>query len=368
MRRNCLWLVTLALLALPALAQDHSLPTCGAAAIGSSPFDSSAKGWETASSYQPLAPGQRLFYGLTGLGQDSPLEVRYLVKGKPYLTEVVDLANAQPPKNQPPKVRPDSGKAPQKSETAFDFESLLKEERMIELLALRPDLVRSLHQLAKERSAIKVEIRQGGRVFETLSFQDLKRRSSELVKSPAVPLAVQSAVSGPGDHGEERQPPLFAKTYLENCSDCSWEMPCDTECGYEPGKGGPVTCGEQGLPCGGSPPTCSSSTVVSESWTGWYYLRSYFANQYACLRSYTAGSAVHRLYVSEYRRDLVRRSYVCPSAPSCSGCYYQDQVIAYEIGYAGCWYETPPLCSNGATPCCSELCNVGPFTPCYSGC
>ena len=369
MRRNRLWLVTLALLAVPALAQDPSLPACNAAKIGALPLASSLlQGGAGAGAYQPLASEQRLFYGLTGLGQDSPLEVRYLVKGKPYLTEVVDLANARPPKNQPPKVRPDSPKAPLKSETAFDFESLLREEKMVELLALRPDLVRQLHELAKEeRAAIKIEIRQEGQVFESLSFKELRHRSAELAKSPAVPLAVQSAVSGPGDRGGEREYPLFAKDYLPNCGDCTAEMPCDTECGYDPGKGGPVTCGEQGQPCGGGGgPTCSSSTVVSDSWTGWYYLRSYFANQYACLRSFTAGSAVHRLYVDEYRRDRVRRTYVCPNAPACTNCYYQNQVIAYEIGYATCWYETPPFCSNGATPCCSELCEVGPFTPCYS--
>lgn len=364
MRRNCLWLLTLALVALPALAQDPSLPTCRASKIGASPTDA-------VGTYEPLASELRLFYGLTGLGLDSPLEVRYLVKGKPHLTEIVDLAKAQPPKNRPPKARPDSPKVPLKSELELDSESLLKEEKMIELLALRPDLVRQLHELAKERAAIRIEIRQDGRVFETLSFRELKNRSAELVKSTTVPLAVPSAVSGPGDRGEERQYPLFAKTYLENCADCTWEMPCETECGYEPGKGGPVTCGEQGLPCGGSPPTCSPSTVVSERWTDWYRIRRYPGNQYTCLRSFTSptGSAVHQVEIWEYRRDLIRRSYICPNAPACTNCYYQDRVIGYELGYvAGCWFETPSLCYNGGYPCCSALCEWGPFTPCSTGC
>lgn len=34
-------------------------------------------------------------------------------------------------------------------------------------------------------------------------------------------------------------------------------VPCDTECGWDPGKGGPVTCAEQGLPCGSGLTTCS---------------------------------------------------------------------------------------------------------------
>ncbi|MFL6260003.1 MAG: hypothetical protein ACJ76Y_09850 [Thermoanaerobaculia bacterium] len=42
--------------------------------------------------------------------------------------------------------------------------------------------------------------------------------------------------------------PVF-KTYLPNCNDCTWDLPCDTECGYDPGKGGPVTCGEYGGIC-----------------------------------------------------------------------------------------------------------------------
>jgi hypothetical protein len=42
--------------------------------------------------------------------------------------------------------------------------------------------------------------------------------------------------------------PILA-TYLPNCNDCTWDLPCDTECGYDPGKGGPVTCGEYGGIC-----------------------------------------------------------------------------------------------------------------------
>lgn len=40
--------------------------------------------------------------------------------------------------------------------------------------------------------------------------------------------------------------------YLPNCADCTQTTPCDTECGYDPGKGGPVTCGEYGI-CRGWP-------------------------------------------------------------------------------------------------------------------
>jgi hypothetical protein len=37
---------------------------------------------------------------------------------------------------------------------------------------------------------------------------------------------------------------------------CNSSVPCDTECGWDPGKGGPVTCGEQGLACDSGPPVC----------------------------------------------------------------------------------------------------------------
>ena len=36
-------------------------------------------------------------------------------------------------------------------------------------------------------------------------------------------------------------------SYLENCWECTTETPCWEECGWDPGKGGPVTCGEYGI-------------------------------------------------------------------------------------------------------------------------
>ncbi|HWM93983.1 MAG TPA: hypothetical protein VN493_24710 [Thermoanaerobaculia bacterium] len=315
--------------------------------------------------YEPLKPEQRLFYGLAGLGLESPLEVRYFVKDKPYLTEVVDLANAQLPKSNP-----GNPKSLLKSGTGLDLESLLAEERRIELLALRPDLVRQLHQLArKEKAPIRIELHQDGRLFESLSFVELIKRTAELRERPVVPLVVLSTVSGPGDRGEEKIRSVVASTYLESCSECTTSTPCETECGWDPGKGGPVTCGEYGI-CDYNP-TCSCSSVISEYWTGWYFLGAYYANQFACYRSFTVtppAGAWHQRYVEEYRRDRIRRTYVCPNCPSCDNCYYQETVIAYEIGIASCWQEGVQLCSNASTPCCSSLCFAGPFTPCHSWC
>jgi hypothetical protein len=36
-------------------------------------------------------------------------------------------------------------------------------------------------------------------------------------------------------------------SYLPSCGDCTLDTPCWEECGWEPGKGGPVTCGEYGV-------------------------------------------------------------------------------------------------------------------------
>ncbi|HEY3570744.1 MAG TPA: hypothetical protein VGP73_22630 [Thermoanaerobaculia bacterium] len=357
MRRISLWLMTLALLALPALAQAaQSPPACGAAAF----LSTLSKTPQGNGNYQPLSPEQHLFYGLTGLGQDSPLEVRYLVSGKPFLTEIVSLAGARLP-----KVNPQSGDKP-----PLDLATtLLQGERRIELLALRPDLVRDLHKLAQQDAAIRIEVRQQGRLVDSLSFQDLKQRGAELAKSPAVPLIVHSSVSGPGDHRRvERKHPLIAKDYLENCNDCTESTPCDTECGYDPGKGGPETCGEYGAPCLS---TCQCSYTPWDHWSDWYYTGSYEAGPSYCYVSNSFGGATWFDYlVSEYRRDLIRTTYTCPNCPSCSGCYNQDEVISYETTTSACKTDTHTPCYSPTYACCngSLLCTYNNYCSWYQPC
>ncbi len=349
MPRNGLWTLSLLLLALPLSAQpQRSQPalSCGAMAQGAALF----AGLPGATTYQPLAAEQRLFYGLSGFGSE-PLEVRYLVKGALYLTETADLSTARLPKIDPP-----GRKLPSQSKTPIELSSLLEGERMTELLALRPDLVRRLHGLAQEGTAIDVQIFRQGRLLETLSFKELLRRSAELRASRRVPVVVRSAVSGPGNRGEPRQPAPFLSKVLDSCSECTDEMPCDTECGYDPGKGGPETCGEYGAPCGGS--TCDCSHVNAETWTSWYFNRAYAYSPayYDCLRSSTSNSTWHQLYIEEYRRDLVRHSTICPNCPSCVNCYGQDQVIDYQLTSTSCLLDTYGFCSFGRTPGCYELC------------
>lgn len=330
MRRTVLCAGLLVLLAIPALAQSSN-PSCGAQA------SFSLKALGLGGTHQPLAPEQRLFFGLAGLEPDAALEVRYLVDGKPYLTETVDLAAARLPETGEGK--------------ALNLKTALELDRMIELLALRPDLVRQLHQRAEKDVPVRVEIRQNGRRVESLSFQDLRQRSADL-GGQALSLAVRSTVSGPGNRSGDTMKSVVALTYLENCGDCTVEMPCSTECGWDPGKGGPVTCGEQGQPCDGGG-GCACSASGGEFWTSWYVYNSYFSNTYDCFEDKWDNSYLHRLYVYQSRRDRIRRTYVCPNCPYCTGCYTQDEVIDYQLSSTGCWSNTYGFCSWGSPLCCS---------------
>lgn len=341
MRRTGLCLVTLLLVAVPLLAQSSpAAPACGAMA------SFAIKGFE--GTFQPLAPEERLFFGLSGLEQEKPLEVRYSVEGKPYLTEVVDLATSRLPQVDAGKQVGADRKVP------FDLKTALEEERMIELLALRPDLVRQLHQRAgKNDASIKIEVHQKGRLVESLSFEDLKQRGADLNSRQAVPLVVRSKVSGPGNRGGgDTMKSVVAFDYLESCGDCTSEMPCDTECGWDPGKGGPVTCGEQGQPCDDNS-TCSCSTVYQEVWGPWYVYNAYYSNQYACYEDEHEFSYWYRAYIQQTRRDRIRRTFVCPNCPACTGCYTQEDVIDYQLSSTGCWSNTYSFCSWGDPLCCS---------------
>ena len=332
MRPAHLCLAVFVLLAVPAVAQ--STPACGAKASLSLPS------FSLDGTYQPLAPEQRLFFGLAGLEPGTTLEVRYLVDGKPYLTEIVDLAASR---------LPQVGTGERMS---LDLKTALETERMIELLALRPDLVRQLQQRAEKDASIRIEVSQKGRRIESLSFQDLRLRSADL-NGRAVPLVVRATVSGPGSRTRDRMKTMVAFDYLESCGDCTWETPCTTSCGYDPGKGGPVTCGEFGAPCDDGS-TCSCSTVYPEYWTDWYVYNSYYSNQYTCFEDTNDNAYWHQAYIFETRRDRIRPTLVCPNCPACSDCYFQYDVVDYQLSSGGCWSNTYSYCFWGDPLCCSE--------------
>jgi len=70
--------------------------------------------------------------------------------------------------------------------------------------------------------------------------------------------------------------------YAAECWEvCSPSTPCDTECGYDPGKGGPTTCGEYGAECDPGPPTCYPNyQVVSTTAIGTFGV--YYYNPISC--------------------------------------------------------------------------------------
>jgi hypothetical protein len=76
MPRNGLWTLSLLLLALPLSAEaQRSMPTLSCAAARGAALSEGKPG---ATTYQPLAAEQRLYYGLSSFGSEA-LEVRYFV-------------------------------------------------------------------------------------------------------------------------------------------------------------------------------------------------------------------------------------------------------------------------------------------------
>lgn len=286
------WIVGLSLLALPLSAPPA--------------FAKEAAG------HRPLAPDQRLFYGLAGLSEGA-VEIHYLVAGDLYLMEKLDVGAVEPRRRG------------------------LDREPMKALLATRPDLVRELHQLAQNGVRIELSVYHEGRLRETLSFVEVLRRSAALRRS-GVPVAVPSTVIGPYEEiGSKR--PLFAATYLEDCGDCTPTTPCETECGWDEGKGGPVTCGEYGV-CQSDP--CYWQLVQTLGWCdtdydthSWYFTVELFAErryQHTCTGA---------ICYDKYQFDEAD----CPFGPgSCNS------------SADGCCECAFPLSYCGATPGCRNDC------------
>jgi hypothetical protein len=218
--------------------------------------------------------------------------------------------------------------------------------------------------LAGEGAAIDVDVFHRGRLHETISFGELVQRSAALRKESIVPLAAKASVTGPGIVAPKQRQRIASQDYLPDCRDCTAEMPCNTECGYDPGKGGPVTCGEQGQPC---EPYCSA-TWYYDFYTAWtYYSTGYGGTM--CYRTSTYFSQIYNQRITTYRREKIRRTTTCPNSPTCNGYYETDSVIQVQYSYSICYEETPYSCANGVTPCCYNLCDFSFMCsnsyPCY---
>jgi hypothetical protein len=353
--RFILLLVALTLFLTPfAQAQDAACPP---------PF--SDDGETPASLIQPLLAEERLLYAIDRL-PGGTLEVHYLVNGALHLSEVLDLDSLSLPltrESQAPK-----GLIRQRTETPGGAPVPRKREgaeltRTVELLTLVPDSVRELHRLAREGAVIEVTLRQGGSIVETLSYAELTARSAALAEKGFTPVFAPVEVSGPGLDRPVRTGRVQTNEYLENCGDCTYDHPCDTECGWDPGKGGPVTCGEQGQPCGGQP-TCAGSTVMGEWWGPWTYHSTSYSGWSVCLKNSFSGGYRYYEKLTTYRRDRIRRTRTCPNAPSCDGCYDTDSVVSVGYSYSVCYENSYSFCSFPETACCSSLSCSGFISPC----
>ena len=331
--------------------------------------------------YQSLPADQRFFYPLNGLDVGT-LEARWMVNGKLHLTEVIDLNDVTLPEKRscadgealnsdfrspakgllrnddrtlsqlPRRLPREATSAPQ---VRGDF---LQKGRMIELLAKNPFDVRELHRLAGEGASISVEISHSGRQIESLPFAELVRRSADTRAALLVPVVVVSDVRGPGL--VKRAFAIRKLDYLESCNDCTDTTPCDTECGYDPGKGGPETCGEYGAPCA---PVCYASTNIGIIYGPWVPLGCGPDGYGDCFVT-EIDNRWHDEYVCIYRRDVIQQTKVCPNAPSCDGCYVTESLIGYEYLYTFCYYRTAAYCYPGYVPYCDMLCFIDGFTIC----
>lgn len=309
-------------------------------------------------SFRPLLPEERLLHSL-GDRSEGMLEVRYFVDGALHLTESVELVAGEP---QPAiegarqaELAPAATPALAPPDEPY--------QRVYELLQLRPDLVRDLHGLAAAGSRIDVEILQDGERIAALSFAELLDASALLRGRPLQPVWIDAAISGPGDDGPPKR--TFApRTYLEDCWDCTSTTPCDTECGWDEGKGGPTTCGEYGAPC--QEPGCACDIVVSTFWTAWSTYNSYVYSPYtsACYYDTYSGQLQHVLYVVQQQRNQIERHRVCPSCPSCTGCYYNDVVIGSQTRNVTCWQNTYFGCAFPTYAPCYQLCTINGQSGC----
>jgi hypothetical protein len=268
MDRRILWFLVGSLVAFPVLASNPStvlssvmLPEASSACAGPANEEPASAGV----SYQPLSAEERISFGLAGL-RKGILEARFLVDGNVYVLETFDLSKIELPRMVEVQEAKGQGIGPQARDRKVEARSLLKAEKVIELLAREPDIIRELHRLAAGGSRVEIETLHDGKIVERLSLDDSRGRT---LKRNQVPVVADSTVTGPGMEQKPRPRLITANDYLPDCGDCDYGIPCETECGYDPGKGGPVTCQEQGLPCG-DPPTCECETSHGEYWTAWW--------------------------------------------------------------------------------------------------
>lgn len=324
--RNRSWLLLIILFCtLPVFAGDTAPTACPVAELEAS--RAAALG---GSASQPVPAEKTLLYELARLPR-GPIEIRYHVAGQVYVIESADLAQARPAQQD----HPGAG-LPKGAEVA----PMAAGPEVIELLTLRPDIVRRLHRLAEGGSPIQVEILGGGVALDKLSFKEVLESSARLRARDATAVVLLSQVRGPG----AELAPVPRPRSASGCGFCSPTSSCDDIGPYEPGKGDCVTCGEYGE-C--DPGGCACSTVINEYWTSWFVTGLTYVGPWACVDYwYSPDSRALRARVT-YRRNLVRVTRTCPNCPSCSGCYNTEQVIDYQVQTVYCYIDQYQSCQPG---------------------
>ena len=276
------------------------------------------------------------------------MEVRFMVDGSMYIEEILDLTAPYPRPKQARVLRhgvvgrggdqPDPRKAV-----------------AVELLAMNLPEVKALRELAQTPGRVAVEISFDGKQARTASLWDLIEESATL-RGTADLTVVRSEVTGPGivpKHPEVARPKVKATEYLESCTQCTSEMPCDTECGYDPGKGGPVTCGEQGY-CGSCPP----ERQLDDYWTVTAVAYGPTSTSQMCIVLYGPSYWWFQEYQTTYRHDHIHYIMVCYDSPNCVSCWPEERVVESYYTYETCWDKTENTCNPNQVPYGHIACDI----------
>ena len=322
LRQSSLFLVLALLGALPVAALPASAPDAGVPACALAEREATTARFLGGSAVEPVPAEWSLFYDHSVLPR-GPIEIRYYVGGELYLVETADLATARSPQRDHPRARLED------SEVA-DFEFVVPE--VMELLTLRPDIVRRFHRMDGEGTLIEVEIHAGSLTQERLTFAELQKVSAGLRERGALAVNMLSEVEGPG----AVLAPMPRPTSFGGCGFCTPTSDCEDVGPYDDGKGDCTTCGEYGV-C--NPGGCDCSRVINVYWTNWFVTNITYVGPWRCVDyPYIPDRRAYQARVT-YRRNRIEVTRICPNCPSCSGCYNTESVINYQTQTVYCYID-----------------------------
>lgn len=278
------------------------------------------------------------------------MEVRYVVDGSLFLHEALDLsAPFAPPKQARSLRRAVVDKAADRPLLAAP-----RKDVAVQLLAMHIPQVQALREIAKEPGRVAVEISFDGQKARTASVSDLVRESETLRRTGDLTV-VRSVVTGPAAERKPRdsKPRMATNEYLESCTQCTSEMPCETECGWDPGKGGPVTCGEQGY-CG----TCPPERLLDEYWKVTVVGSGTTSTPQECFVLSGGVTRWFQEYYTTYRHDYVHYKMICYDSPNCVSCWPEEHVTQTYYETKTCWDNTGNYCNPAQVPYYTPACDI----------